>query len=86
MNRIRSISLIVAAAVALSGCATGLTPQTCARAAAGLNTAAQIAQVLIDNGIEPAKAAKLAEAVATDRMLLAVACAQAVPPPVQPVG
>ena len=68
-------------ALLLSGCATILTPQRCAQAAAGLSTAAQIAQVLIDRGIEPAKAAKLADAVVTGQMLLAAACAQAEPAP-----
>jgi uncharacterized lipoprotein YajG len=66
----------------LAGCATVLTPQRCEQAAAGLSTAAAIAQVLIDHGIEAAKARKLAEAVATGQMLLAAACAEAPPPPV----
>jgi len=61
----------------LGGCTTIFTPRRCEQAAAGLAGAAQIAQVLIDHGIEPAKAAKLADAVATGRMLLAAACAQA---------
>jgi PBP1b-binding outer membrane lipoprotein LpoB len=68
-----------ALALLLSGCATVLAPQRCQQAAAGLDTAAQIAQVLIDRGIEPAKARKLADAVVTGRMLLAAACAQAEP-------
>ena len=66
-------------ALLFSGCANILTPQRCEQAAAGLSTAAQIAQVLIDRGIAPAKAAKLADAVLAGRMLLAAACAQAEP-------
>lgn len=61
----------------LSGCATVLTPQRCEQAAAGLHSAAAVAQVLIDRGIEPGKAAKLADAIVTGQMLLAAACAQA---------
>ena len=71
-------------AVLLPGCATVLTPQRCEQAAAGLATAAQIAQVLIDRGIAPARAAKLADAVVTGQMLLAAACAQAEPGPLGP--
>ena len=71
------IASLAALTLLLSGCATIFTPPRCEQAAAGLATAAQIAQVLIDYGIEPGKAAKLAEAVATGRMLLAAACAQA---------
>jgi len=73
-----------ALALLLPGCATTFTPQRCDQAAAGLATAAQIAQVLIDSGIETTRAHKLAEAVATGRMLLAVACAQA--PAAEPAG
>ena len=64
----------------LAGCATILTPQRCEDAAAGLDTAAGIARVLIDRGIAPAKAQKLADAVAAGRIALAAACAQAPPP------
>lgn len=71
---------IILAALALSGCANGgLSVRTCQQAAAGLATAAQLAQVFIDQGIETAKAQKLAIAVTTGQMLLAVACAQANP-------
>jgi hypothetical protein len=56
---------LTVAALSLSGCATLLTPARCEQAAAGLNTAAQIAQVLIARGVEPAKAAKLAAACAS---------------------
>ena len=73
----KNIAPLVALFLLLSGCATIFTPRRCEQAAAGLGTAAQIAQVLIDYGIEPAKAAKLADAVATERMLVAAACAQA---------
>ena len=73
----KNIASLVALSLLLSGCATIFTPRRCEQAAAGLATAAQIAQVLIDYGIEPAKAAKLADAVATGRMLVAAACAQA---------
>ena len=72
-------STLAALALLLAGCATPLTPRRCEQAAAGLSTAAQIAQVLIDSGIETAKAQKLADAVATGRMLLTAACAQAGP-------
>lgn len=71
------IILLATTALSLSGCATFATPRRCEQAAAGLATAAQIAQVLIDSGIETARAHKLADAVATGRMLLAAACAQA---------
>ena len=70
--------------ILLAGCASVLTPQRCEEAAAGLGTAAAIAQVLVDRGIAPAKAQKLAEAVATGQMLLAAACAQV--PPRPPAG
>ena len=70
---------LAALALLLAGCATPFTPRRCEQAAAGLSTAAQIAQVLIDSGIETARAQKLADAVATGRMLLAAACAQAGP-------
>lgn len=74
MNR-----LVILAAFALSSCTTLATPQHCQQAAAGLNTASQIAQVLIARGIEPAKAHKLADAVVAGQLLLAAACAQARP-------
>ena len=74
----------LAALALLSGCATLLTPRSCEQAAAGLAAADQIAQVLTDFGIAPAKARKLAEAVATGRMLLGAACAQA--PDAGPAG
>jgi uncharacterized protein YceK len=75
----KTIAPIAALCLLLSGCATIFTPRRCEQAAAGLATTAQIAQVLIDYGVEPAKAAKLADAVATGRMLIAAACAQARP-------
>jgi PBP1b-binding outer membrane lipoprotein LpoB len=73
----KSIASIAALALLLCGCTTFFTPQRCEQAAAGLATAAQIAQVLIDYGIEPARAHKLADAVAAGRILVAAACAQA---------
>lgn len=76
----RSPIFLAISALSLSGCATVLTPQRCEQAAAGLTTAGQIAAVLVNQGIEAAKAQKLAEAVATGQMLLAVACAEANPP------
>ena len=75
----KNLAPLVALFLLLSGCATIFTPRRCEQAAAGLGGAAQIAQVLIDHGIEPAKAAKLADAVVTGRVLLAPACAQAGP-------
>jgi len=63
--------------LALAGCATPLTPHRCEEAAARLDTADRIARVLIDRGIAPAKAHKLADAVAAGRIALAAACAQA---------
>jgi uncharacterized protein YceK len=75
----KSPAAFAALALLLSGCATVLTPQRCEKAAAGLDTAAPIAQALIDRGIAPAKATKLADAVVAGRMLLAAACAQAEP-------
>lgn len=71
--------LILVAALALSGCASFATPQRCEQAAAGLATIGQLTQVFIDQGIEAAKAHKLADAVLTGQLLLAVACAQATP-------
>ena len=67
--------------LSLAGCATVLTPRRCEEAAAGLGQAAEIAQVLIDRGLAPAKAHKLADAVAAGRIALAAACAQAGPAP-----
>ena len=75
---------IAGLALLLSGCATVPTPRHCARAAAGLAGAGQIAQLLIDEGIAPAKARKLADAVAAGRMLIAAACAEA--PAAGPAG
>lgn len=68
--------ILATAALSLSGCATIATPQRCEQAAAGLSTAAQIAQVLIDRGVEADRAHKLADAVITGQMLVAVACGQ----------
>lgn len=67
-------SILTLCLMGLSGCASVLTPQRCEQAAAGLSTAAQVAQVLIDRGVEAQKAAKLADAVVTGQMLVAVAC------------
>jgi hypothetical protein len=71
------IAPLAALGLLLVGCTTIVTARRCEQAAAGLAGAAQIAQVLVDYGIEPARAAKLADAVATGRMLVAAACAQA---------
>ena len=79
MKNFATLATCAALASLLPGCATVLTPQRCEQAAAGLATAAQIAQVLVDRGIEPARAAKLADAVVTGQMLLAAACAQEEP-------
>jgi hypothetical protein len=68
-------ALIPLSALILASCAT-IPPERCERAAAGLDTAAQITEVLIARGIEPVKAQKLADAVVTGQMLLAVACGQ----------
>lgn len=65
------------AMLSLPGCATVLSPRTCEQAAAGLNTAAQIAAVLVNAGIETNKAQKLAQLVVTGQMLLEAACQQA---------
>jgi hypothetical protein len=70
------IPVAFAALTLAAGCATMPTPRSCAQAAAGLESAAQLAQLLIDRGIAPAKARKLAEAVAAGRMLVAAACAE----------
>jgi hypothetical protein len=75
---------LAALALLLPGCATLVTPRRCEQAAAGLDRADQIAQLLIAYGIAPAKAAKLAEAVAAGRMLIAAACAEA--PASTPLG
>lgn len=71
--------LIPLVALSLCSCTSFATPERCEQAAAGLNTAAQIAAVLVNRGIDPAKAQKFAEAIVTGQMLLAVACAQASP-------
>jgi hypothetical protein len=76
----KTIASFAALSLLLASCATIATPRRCEQAAAGLATAAQIAQVLIDSGIETAKAQKLADAVTTGRILLAAACAQAPAP------
>lgn len=65
----------------LCGCAAPLTHERCEQAAAGLQTVEQIAAVLVNRGVEPEKARKLADAVLTGQLLLAVACAQASPSP-----
>ena len=64
-------------ALSLTGCATILTPQRCEQALAGLREAAQITQVLIDRGVAPAKAQKLADALAAGQIALEAACAEA---------
>lgn len=63
-------------ALLVASCATIATPQRCEQAAAGLQTASQIAAVLVNRGVEQQRAVKLAEAVATGQLLLAIACAQ----------
>jgi hypothetical protein len=73
--------LASAAALSLAGCATALTPQRCEDALRGLNTAQQIAAVLITNGIEPARAAELSVNLAVAQQALAVACKAANPAP-----
>lgn len=70
---------IALAFTALHGCATIATPHRCEQAAAGLNTVSQIAAVLVNAGIETAKAQKLAQLVVTGQMLVSVACAQSPP-------
>ncbi len=74
------------AALSLASCATVLTPQRCAQIDTAAATVEQIAAILQAEGIEPAKAAKLAAAVKAFQMTMAVACAQANPPPVAPIG
>ena len=63
-------------ALPLAGCATILTPQRCEQALAGLHEAAQITQVLIDRGVAPARAQKLADALAAGTIALEAACAE----------
>ena len=63
-------------ALPLAGCATILTPQRCEQALAGLHEAAQITQVLIDRGVAPARAQKLADALAAGQIALEAACAE----------
>lgn len=78
----RSLALRLGIAIPvmmLASCATTFSPQRCEQAAAGLNTVAQIAAVLVNAGIEQARAEKLAQLVATGQLLLAAACAQAGP-------
>ena len=64
-------------ALPLAGCATILTPQRCAQALAGLHEAAQITQALIDRSVAPAKAQKLADALAAGQIALEAVCAEA---------
>ena len=66
-------------ALSLAGCATILTPQRCAQALAGLHEAAQITQALIDRGVAPAKAQKLADALAAGQIALEAVCAEVDP-------
>lgn len=72
-------TLILAASLALSGCATIATPQRCEVAATGLATVEQIAAVLVNNGVGSSKAALLAEIVLIGKITLAAACAAANP-------
>lgn len=67
--------------LSLAGCATNLTPRRCEDALTGLREAAQIAQVLIDRGVAPARAQKLADALAAGTIALEAVCAQAAPAP-----
>jgi len=72
-------AITLAAAFCLASCASLATPERCEQAAAGLASAEQIAVVLINRGVEPERAHKLADAVVTGQLLLAAACASAVP-------
>jgi hypothetical protein len=72
--------------LALPGCATIITPQRCQEALTGLHEAAQITQALIDRGVAPAKAQKLADALAAGQLALEAVCAEveAAHPPAPP--
>lgn len=79
----KRISLILAASsLMLASCASFLTPERCASINIAASTAEQIAAVLQAEGVQPAAAAKLAVAVKTFQMSMAVACEQANPPAV----
>lgn len=67
------------AILALPGCALNstLTPARCAQVDAAAATVEQLASVLIAEGVEAAKAQKLANAVKAGLMLWDAACAQA---------
>lgn len=65
--------------LSLGGCQTILTPQRCAGIDAAASTVEQIAAVLVSEGIEPARAAKLAEAVKVGQIALQTACASVNP-------
>jgi hypothetical protein len=64
--------------LALPGCAT-LTPQRCASIDTAARTVEQIAAILIAKGVEPVKAAKLADAVKAGQIAMQVACQSANP-------
>ncbi len=73
----KKIILAGAVCLALSSCATVLTPQRCEVAIRAASTVQEIAAVLISQGIEPERARLVAEAVAIGQLALAAACAKA---------
>lgn len=79
------IGLILAALALTPSCASVFNPHTCTALLQGAQTLEQIAAVLIANGIEPTKAAAIAQAISIGKISLAAACAASNPtPPVNP--
>lgn len=71
--------VILVVSLVLCGCATVLTPQRCEQALSGLQTAAEITAVLIERGVEPETALKVANAITLSQVTLTAACASVRP-------
>lgn len=74
----RKLSIIAFAVLTapMAGCATPLlTPERCETLLQAADTVQAIAAVLIERGIEPERAANIANAVAQGQIALSVACA-----------
>lgn len=71
-------ALAAAGAMLLAGCAHGLlSPDRCERALRAADTADRLLAILIDQGVEPERAAKLRDGLRLGLVSLAAACAAA---------
>jgi hypothetical protein len=66
--------LAAALPLALCACATLFTPDRCETALAAADTAEALALLLVERGIEPERAARIAEGVFLGRVALSAAC------------